>query len=163
MKIVVNEVDPSVTRGYRDKPILVMQIKEIERVENDRTPISVLMHSLKEMDYESVEFVAKDYIQFVDYDDRKSLIFGLSTELDRVMKEAANSEVIDLSDMWDRLLWFVNADNIIDASAHAMRNAECFEKLKQLGLVEEDLEDIDWVSIKQAVEESAVERAKVKV
>lgn len=100
MKIVVNEIDPSVTRGYRDKPILVMQIKEIERIENDRTPVSVLMHSLKEMDYESVEFIAKDYIQFVDYDNRKSLIFGLSTELDRVMKEAANSEVIDLSDMW---------------------------------------------------------------
>lgn len=163
MKIIINEVDPSVTRGYRDKPILVVQIKEIERVENDKTPISVLMHSLKEMDYETAEFIAKDYIQFVDYSDRKSLIFGLSTELDRIMKEAANSEVIDLSDLWDRILWFVNADNIIDASAQAMRNAECFENLKQLGLVEEDLENIDWVSVKQALDKSEVERVKVRL
>ena len=139
MKIVIHEVDPSVSRGYRDKPILIMQIKEVERVENNDTPISILTHSTTEMDYETVEFTAKDYIQFVDYDNRKSLIFGLSTELDRIMKEAANSEVIDLSDMWDRLLWFVNADNIIDAAAQAIRNGECFESLKQLGLVEENL------------------------
>lgn len=57
----------------------------------------------------------------------------------------------------------MNADNIIDASAHATKNAECFENLKQLGLVEEDLEDIDWVSVKQAVEKSVVERTKVRV
>ena len=161
MKIVIHEVDPSVSRGYRDKPILVMQIKEVERVENSETPISVLTHSLTEMDYETVEFTAKDYIQFVDYDNRKSLIFGLSTELDRIMKEAANSEVVDLSDMWDRILWFVNAENIIDATAQAMRNAECFESLKQLGLVKEDLDDTDWVSVKQAVDKAAEERAKV--